>query len=176
MKKITLITLLMVSIAFTANAQWNYLEQINKGVSSTDRIDAGKNDLLVVSDNEIYTAGFYQSASATNKRIEIYKYDGSSWTIVPSPNTGSTVGNIYLRKAKNSNDLYIAYSVFNNPYYKIQLKKYDGSNWGTVGTELSLPIGGIGSFAFELDNNDVPVVFGEGAFANRKINRFVNGA
>lgn len=158
----------MVSIAFMANAQWNYLEQINKGVSSTARIDAGKNDLLVVSDNEIYTAGSYQ-------QIEVQKYNGTTWEIIPSPNTGGTVGNIYLRKAKNSNDLYIAYA-YNGPYYKIQVKKYDGSAWTTVGAELSLPIGGTGSFAFELDNNDVPVVFGEGAFGNRKINRFVNGA
>jgi hypothetical protein len=161
---------LMVSISLNAQT-WEYLDEAGKGVNGTDTWQASNCDLLVVSDNEVYTAAAYITAFGTNKRIEVYKFDGSTWTLLPLPSSGEDVGNVHVKKSKNSSDIYVAYAKLSfNPYgYFVTLKKYDGSSWSQIGTTLQLPSGG-SFFTFELDNNDAPVVFGSAQYSTQVSN------
>lgn len=161
MKKITLIGLIGL-LNFQLQAQWTYLESAGTGVHGTDNFQAATEDLLVVADDEVYTTAWYTDAFAGNKRIEVRKFNGSTWSQLPSPETGGDIGGIHLRKASGSNDLYIAYAKLNSTIYEINVAVYNGTAWSSVGTTLPLPAGS-SFFSFELDNDDVPIVLGSTA-------------
>ena len=54
--------------------------------SSSDNYLTG---LKVISQNDIWAVGYYKDMSQTVSRTLIEHWNGSSWSIVPSPNTGT---------------------------------------------------------------------------------------
>lgn len=172
MKKIYTLILSASLLTGSLKAQtWQYLEAAGTGVNGTDTWQASNCDLHVVSDNEVYTAAGYVTAFGTNKRIEVYEFDGATWTLLPLASSGEDVGNVHIKKAKNSADIYVAYSRLSlSPYgYFVVVKKYDGNSWSQIGTTLQLPSGG-SFFSFELDNNDVPIVIGSAQYSTQESN------
>lgn len=175
MKKMT--TLFIFGLLnLSLHAQWTYLDSPDTGVHAVDESQPSKNDLLIVSDNELYTAGWYTTLSGTNKRIEVYSYNGTTWTLLPLPESGGNIGDIVLKKASNSSDLYIAYASLNGSNYEIIVKKYNGTNWSSIGNPLPLTSGS-SFFSFELDNDDTPIVLGStnSIISNVNVHRFDGG-
>jgi hypothetical protein len=163
------ISLLFVSIFTFSQSTWQYVNAATEGVNTTD--DYYANDLHVVSDQEIYTALFVQSVGAASKRIEVRKFNGTSWSTIASPSADETIGyNLFVRPT-STGDIYVAYARYNSqtPGYEVIVKKYNGTSWAQVSTVLPLA-GGSSFFDFQVDNNDVPIVLGSKASSISNIN------
>lgn len=166
---------LFLSGSLTLNAQnWPYVVSSGTGVNIGGGNGVSGRELCVVSDQEIYTA----MHASSSDQIEVYRYDGISWTMLPSPNaSGQLIGNVVsMKKSKLTNDLYIAYPLFNASSYSVIVKKYDGITWAQVGTNLPLASGS-SVFGFQLDNNDTPIVLGSktSSIDNGKVSRLELG-
>jgi len=175
-KLLNLSTAIIVFFSATiTNAQsWNYVVSSGTGVNTGGGNGVSGRDLCVVSDQEIYTA----MHASSSDQIEIYKYDGTSWLMLPSPNTsGQIIGNVIsLKKSSNTNELYVAYSFFNSGGYVVSVKKFNGSTWSALGTNLPLASGS-SVFGFQLDNNDLPIVLGSktSSISDNRVSRLESG-
>lgn len=151
----TLATIAMVG--FLQAQSWNYLDAAGTGVNMAGGNGVSGRDLWVVSDNEVYTI----MHASTNDQLEVYHYNGTSWNLLPAPNTsGEIIGSsVYVRKNSASSEIYISYSKFSGSGYVVIVKKYDGTTWSQVSTSLPLAAGS-SYYGFELDANDVPLVIG----------------
>lgn len=168
-------TIILFFCATITNAQsWPYVVSSGTGVNTGGGNGASGRDLCVVSDQEIYTA----MHASSSDQIEIYKYDGTSWTMLPSPNaSGQVIGNVIsLKKSSITNDLYIAYSFFSSSSYSVSVKKFNGSTWSSLGTNLPLASGS-SVFGFQIDNNDAPIVLGSktSSIADNRVSRLESG-
>src|SRR5258706_713063 len=90
-------------------------------------------------------------------KLSFAKYDGTSWTQLPSPGT-FPVSSVDIET--HGTDYYMAYWAVRGTNYYGFVRKYDGSSsWSYIGD--SILIGGVGqgaSFYFLLDNNGVPTI------------------
>ena len=166
--------LLFFSATITNAQSWNYVVSSGTGVNTGGGNGVSGRDLCVVSDQEIYTA----MHASSSDQIEIYKYNGTSWTMLPSPNaSGQVIGNIIsLKKSSSTNDLYLAYSFFSSSSYSVSVKKFNGSAWSSLGTNLPLASGS-SVFGFQLDNNDAPIVLGSktSSISDNRVSRLESG-
>lgn len=168
-------TIILFFCATITNAQsWPYVVSSGTGVNTGGGNGVSGRDLCVVSDQEIYTA----MHASSSDQIEIYKYDGISWTMLPSPNaSGQIIGNIIsLKKSSMANDLYVAYSFFSSSSYSVSVKKFNGSTWSSLGANLPLASGS-SVFGFQLDNNDLPIVLGSktSSISDNRVSRLESG-
>ncbi len=177
MKKIYFTLVLLLSLTFSyAQSTWPYVVAEGAGITTTYNIGIVSSDLLVINDNEMYNTVNSFSQGGANRRLEFNKYSNGSWTNLADISTTDNVGRTILRKAKNSNDIYVAYSHQTaNFSYLLTVKKFDGTNWTEVGTSQEW---GHIYFDFQLDNNDVPIVLGKKSsnFQFMKIVKWVSNA
>lgn len=177
MKKIyfTLVCLLAFNLGY-AQSTWPYVVAAGAGITTLNNVTIVSSDLLVVSDNEIYNAVNSFNMSGTSQRLEFNKYSNGSWTNLPDISTNETIARTILRKSKNNNDIYVAYTYqLSNFTDYLKVKKFDGTNWTDVGTVQTW---GSINFDFQLDNNDVPILLGKrsGSFQPVKIVKWVSNA
>lgn len=160
MKKLYITLSLLLSLSFTqAQSTWPYLVAPGAGITTVNTVGIVSSDLLVISDNEIYNAINSQAGGGANIRLEFNKYLNGTWTNLADITTTHNVGRTILRKAKNSNDIYVAYSHQDANFVKyVTVKKFDGTSWTSLGTEQEW---GHIYFDFQLDNNDVPILLGK---------------
>lgn len=160
MRKIYITLSLLLSLSFTyAQSSWPYLVAPGAGITTVNTVGLVSSDLLVISDNEIYNAINSQAGGGSNIRLEFNKYLNGTWTNLPDITTTHNVGRTILRKAKNSNDIYVAYSHQDANFIRyVTVKKFDGTSWTSIGTDQEW---GHIYFDFQLDNNDVPILLGK---------------
>lgn len=161
MKKIYITLSLIFSLGFTyAQSTWPYLVAPGAGITTVNNVSLVSSDLLVISDNEIYNAINSQAGGGgTNRRLEFNKYLNGTWTNLADITTTHNVARTILRKAKNSNDIYVAYSHQDANFTDyVVVKKFDGTSWTSIGTDQAW---GHIYFDFQLDNNDVPILLGK---------------
>lgn len=160
MKKLYITLSLVLSLSFVqAQSTWPYLVAPGAGFTTVNTVGLVSSDLLVISDNEIYNAINSQAGGGVNIRLEFNKYLNGTWTNLADITTTHNVGRTILRKAKNSNDIYVAYSHQDANFVKyVTVKKFDGTSWTSLGTEQEW---GHIYFDFQLDNNDVPILLGK---------------
>jgi hypothetical protein len=159
MKKTTAFLAAIMMFGQVATAQnWSFVGQQGQGVNNVD--DNYVVDMEVVSNQEIYTAMQVQTAFATSKRLEVYHYNGTTWTKLPNPSTDETFGTgVFIRKPANANVM-LAYSRVNmsNATTQIVVKQFNGTSWDDVATPLSLQTGFV--FSFAVSNAGSPIVIG----------------
>lgn len=160
MKKIYITLSLILGMSFTyAQSTWPYLVAPGTGITSVNNVSLVSSDLLVISDNEIYNAVNSFAQGGANRRLEFNKYLNGTWTNLADITTTHNVARTILRKAKNSNDIYVAYSYQDANFTEyVALKKFDGTSWTSIGTDQDW---GHIYFDFQLDNNDVPILLGK---------------
>lgn len=85
-----------------------------------------------LSGNDIWAGGYQTTQSGT--QITLFEhYDGTSWTIVPSPNPRSLAAYVSALAAMAPDDVWAAgYYLSNTGVYRTLLEHWDGSAWSVV--------------------------------------------
>src|SRR5207244_2669724 len=89
--------------------------------------------VAALSASNIWAVGAYFNAGLSQTLIE--HWDGATWSIVPSPNQGTTYDNyLYGVAALSANDVWAVGNYRNTPgYYLYTLTKHwDGATWSIV--------------------------------------------
>ncbi len=177
MKKIYFTLSLILSLSFSyAQSTWPYLVAAGAGITTVNNFSIVSSDILVISDNEIYNAVNSFAQGGANRRLEFNKYLSGTWTNLADITTTHNVARTILRKANNSNDIYVAYSYQDANFTDyVAVKKFDGTSWTDLGTDQAW---GHIYFDFQLDNNDVPILLGKKStsFQNMKILKWQSNA
>lgn len=174
MKKIYVFIFAMFIAHYSQAQSWPFVGAAGQGLNAQYGVYAS--DILAVSDNEVYTALFQTDNSAADKSLKVYKYDGSTWTMISTLSTDVVIGKVYFRKSKLGT-IFIAYSKISpQSNYNIFVKKLTAGNFVSVGDSLPLT-SGISYFGFDIDNNDNPFVLGSKSFVldPTRVSKNVNG-
>jgi len=105
---------------------WSVVPSPNKGTMDNDLYGAA-----TVSDTDAWAVGTYRDASFRDLTLALH-WDGSAWTVIPTPNVGTHTDFLYDVDASSSTD---AWAVgLDNPGapYKTLIEHWNGSTWSVV--------------------------------------------
>ena len=154
MKKFLLSLFLSLSVSLSFAQGWQYVGSPNINQSSGFTTYLYFPDLEFNAAGDIF-AGYWQSQANT---LFFAKYNGTSWSNLPSP--GNSAAN-YLDIEVKGNNYYMAYSSVRAGNMYVFVKQYNGTSWTQLGDSLLLGNSGSGGwFDFILDNNEVPTLLG----------------
>lgn len=106
------------------------------------------NGIAAVAPNDIWAVGYSEQTSKDPARSLIEHWDGSSWTIITSPNVGSGYNNLYSVTALKSNDVW---AVGVGPL----IVHWDGSSWQPVTSQGIDPTRNILNSISAVDADDI---------------------
>lgn len=113
---------------------WTRVPSPNVLMSSGSAYPSRLNSLDVISANDIWAVGEYIVGNQFLTLIE--HWDGTSWSIIPSPNGAAGDGRLWGVKAVSSNDVWAvgeyASPAGSNTYGKSLILHWDGVSWEVV--------------------------------------------
>jgi hypothetical protein len=117
--------------------EWSFVPGPHPG------IDARLEAIFATSGSDIWAVGTYQFISMSPSQTLIERYNGTSWTRVPSPNIGSNPNGLYGISALSANDAWAVGFYYDESasMLKTLALRWDGTQWSVVPT----PNGGTGS-------------------------------
>jgi hypothetical protein len=88
--------------------------------------------VAAVSANDVWAVGDYSAPAPTYQRTLIEHWDGTAWSIIPSPNASDSSQNVLTGVAAvSSNDVWaVGYTLQSN--YRTLIQHWDGSSWTIV--------------------------------------------
>ena len=104
--------------------------------------------MVVLTANDAWTVGYYWMAGSGNPYLALAEHwDGTAWTVVPTPNIGANVNGLNAVTAVNAHDLWAVGTYRNSfaPYWPLALH-WDGSAW-TVAAPPNPPAQNNGLYA-----------------------------
>ena len=149
MHSVTTMTLLVVSLVGLAPASNETSELTFTGawvVDPSPNVGDGNNALYgvtAISHNDVWAVGFYYNeANVTQTLVE--HWDGTAWTVVPSPSPGTIYNALSSVASVSATDVW-AVGSFNNGVAQTLVLHWDGISWevipspnvGTQGSALS---------------------------------------
>jgi len=112
---------------------WQQVKSANSGVA--DQLNA----VTAIAPNDVWAVGSYFKAEHTPSLTLIEHFDGSAWTVVPSPNVGPASNNqsnrLFGITALSTSDIYAFGSYFaaNGSGHQMTLvEHWDGSAWSII--------------------------------------------
>jgi hypothetical protein len=107
--------------------QWNIVKSPNVGSNNNFL-----NSVTTVSANDVWAVGT-SSNKSNNDRTLILHWDGSQWSVVPSPNIGSQTNDLLEVAAASANDIWTVGRYINNSNVSQTLiQHWDGSKWSII--------------------------------------------
>jgi hypothetical protein len=107
--------------------QWNIVKSPNVGSNNNFL-----NSVTTVSANDVWAVGT-SSNKSNNDRTLILHWDGTQWSVVPSPNVGSQTNDLFEVGAASANDIWTVGRYINNSNVSLTLiQHWDGSKWSIV--------------------------------------------
>jgi hypothetical protein len=102
-----------------------------------------------ISETDVWAVGYYYSTSGIYQTQTIH-WNGTAWTIVPSPNVVSAENRLYAVAALSATDVWAVgyYFVYSAGQYRTLILHWDGDAWSVV---PSPNIGGIHTFLNDVD-------------------------
>jgi hypothetical protein len=93
--------------------------------------------VAAVSTNDVWAAGYYVDELLQMRRTLVLHWDGTQWTVVPSPNSGDpSIGNndnsLYAIAAVSSNDVWAVGDHFEGQVSETLVEHWDGTQWTVV--------------------------------------------
>ena len=88
--------------------------------------------LMVVSANNIWAVGFYFNGQETPGNTLTEQWNGTSWSIVSSPNVGTGGSNLWGGSATAANDVWAVGEAHNGSVYTTLTEHWNGTNWSVV--------------------------------------------
>jgi hypothetical protein len=77
-------------------------------------------------------------SDATGYKTLAMHWDGSAWSIVPSPNVGSSFNHLFSVAAASSNNVWaVGASSNNNVLFQTLIEHWDGAQWSTIASPLA---------------------------------------
>jgi hypothetical protein len=87
--------------------------------------------LAAVSATEVWTVGYYQDATGVYRTL-IEQWNGTSWSVVPSPNPGSTNDALYGVTAVSAHDVWAVGSYTSSAVGGTLVEQWNGTSWSVV--------------------------------------------
>lgn len=122
-------------IAQWNGASWSIVPSVNFGTGLNNYL----HDVTCTSATHCVAVGEYLSYGAYQTVIE--QWDGTSWTLVPSPNSSATQSNFLYGVSCTSVNQCVAVGNFSNGVRKTLIEQWDGTSW----TIIASPNGTSGS-------------------------------
>jgi hypothetical protein len=92
----------------------------------------GLNGVAAVSANDVWAVGSYYSSATASTRTLIERWDGSQWSIVPSPNVGAGNNALSDVAVVSPTDIWAVGSYSGATGYQTLTLRWDGSSWSIV--------------------------------------------
>ena len=92
------------------------------------------NGITAISANDIWAVGSTEPANSATGFTLIEHWDGTSWSIVPSPSPGQELNRLWAVSAGPSNDVWAVgdYSTKNGRAFRTLIEHWDGTSWSVV--------------------------------------------
>lgn len=92
------------------------------------------NAITAISANDIWAVGTTEPANSATGFTLIEHWDGTSWSIVPSPSPGKNLNRLWGVSAGPANDVWAVgdYSTKNGKLFKTLIEHWDGTSWSVV--------------------------------------------
>jgi hypothetical protein len=90
--------------------------------------------IAAIGENDIWVVGSKNTAAGPNPKTGAEHWDGSSWSLYPTPNVGVEDNVLNGADAEANNDVWaVGYSLHNNGgVYKTLVVHWDGTQWNLV--------------------------------------------
>ncbi len=94
------------------------------------------NAVAAVSANDIWAVGYYYNSNTNNQRTLIEQWNGTTWSIVPSPNNDGNDNQLWGVAAVSANDVWAVgnYSNSSTGITRNLTMNWNGTNWSLVPT------------------------------------------
>jgi len=90
------------------------------------------NSVTTISANDVWTVGTSSNNSNTQRTLTMH-WDGTQWSVVPSPNAGSNTNALNEVGAVSANDIWaVGQSINNSNVSQTLIQHWDGSKWKIV--------------------------------------------
>jgi hypothetical protein len=111
-----------------AASNWSIINSPNGSPTPTDNFPSS---VTCVSASECWAVGYYNNRGTYQTLIE--RWDGTSWSIVDSPNTGATQHNL-LRgvTCASASECWAVGSYYNGSFQQTLIERWDGTSWSIV--------------------------------------------
>src|SRR5205823_1241808 len=110
-----------------------------------------------------WAVGNYYFRTENASRTQILHWDGSQWSAVPSPNSGTDNNYLYAAAATSANDVWAAGSyVASSGNTQTLIEHWNGSQWAVV----SSPNSGVHSFLNALTATSANDAWAAGGYVN----------
>jgi hypothetical protein len=142
---VTLVSVLHARVAAASSPTWAVISSPNEEVGSPPSPTANQlNGVAAVSATDVWAVGSYEVPSGSSQIAQtlIEHYDGSTWSIVPSPdalasNGQATTNVLEAVSADSASDVwavgyYMNLNSFGNLVAQTLIEHYDGSTWSIV--------------------------------------------
>lgn len=110
---------------------WNVVTSpnVNPGVEQNDLFG-----VAAISAKDVWAVGVHSANNQNNYETLIEHWDGTQWSIVPSPNAGSRTNYLYSVAAISSKDVWAVGYYFPDigSAYQTLIEHWDGTSWSVV--------------------------------------------
>jgi hypothetical protein len=147
-----LVLIVLILSGISQAQEWSVMPSLNQGSlrNTLTGVDA-------LSENEVWTVGLFDTLISTIVKswTLIEKWDGSSWSIIPSPNPGIMYNYLISVKALASDNIYAVGSYAGIPAVsQMMVLHWNGSTWDTEPTPTVT--GGSSLYGLEaITDNDI---------------------
>ena len=110
-------------------SSWSVILSPNLGTTSNVL-----NEIWALSANDVWAVGYGGGGSGTVDQTLVEHWDGSGWTIVPSPNSDTLQNELYGVSAISANDVWAVGNFYNTGLgaHQTLIEHWDGNNWSIV--------------------------------------------
>jgi len=125
---------LNISFGFSALAQSSIWSIVPSANASTKPLSSNTlNGVAAISDNNVWAVGVWMGPTAINRTLTEH-WNGSSWSVVPSPNVGSLDNTLNAVSAVSSNDVWAVGFVIGGTANEASglIEHWNGSSWSIV--------------------------------------------
>src|SRR2546430_10535908 len=128
----TLFTAIVISIVLTLLARTGISQAKSLSKCNPD-FYAGNllQGVATVSPTDIWAVGYYQSRSSMNDMTLVEHWDGTQWSIVPSPAPGQASA-LYGVTAISTDNVWAVGEYFNGTEDQTLIEHWDGTQWSIV--------------------------------------------
>jgi hypothetical protein len=107
-------------------SSWSVVPSPNPGAFNT------LGGVAVVSANDVWAVGTYADCISCPPQTLVEHWNGSAWSVVPSPNRNTSENYLSGVAAVSANDVWAVGSSGSDPNYQTLVEHWDGSNWSVV--------------------------------------------
>jgi hypothetical protein len=106
---------------------WSVVSSPNQGTSNNNLTGVG-----VVSATDVWVVGTYYTDTTSIAQTLVERWDGTAWSVVDSPNQGTSYNYLSGVGAVSANDVWAVGSYYNGSTNHTLVEHWDGSAWSVV--------------------------------------------